>query len=300
MKSLITGGAGFIGSHLADALVNLGHQVIILDNLSTGHLTNLEQSKNKIQFVNIDVSDNQKTIDQYFKGVDWVFHMAGLADVISSIKEPDKYFKANVIGTLNVLNAAKKNKVKKFLYAASASCYGVPDNYPTSEESKIDPKNPYALTKTLGEQLVMHWFQLYSMPNISLRFFNVYGLRSSTKGAYSTVFGIFLAQKLANQPLTIVGDGTQTRDFIFISDLVKAIIKAAQKGKNGEIYNVGSGKETSINFIADLIGGNKKNVSKRLGETERSLANISKIKNHLNWNCSILVEEGTKLLLKNI
>ena len=166
MKSLITGGAGFIGSHLADALVNLGHQVIILDNLSTGHLTNLEQSKNKIQFVNIDVSDNQKTIDQYFKGVDWVFHMAGLADVISSIKEPDKYFKANVIGTLNVLNAAKKNKVKKFLYAASASCYGVPDNYPTSEESKIDPKNPYALTKTLGEQLVMHWFQLYSMPNI--------------------------------------------------------------------------------------------------------------------------------------
>ena len=300
MKSLITGGAGFIGSNLADKLVEQGHEVIILDNLSTGHLSNLKHLKNKIEFINIDISNNQENIIKYFKDVDWVFHLAGLADMLSSITQPDKYFKANVIGTLNVLNCSKKNKVKKFLYAASASCYGVPSKYPTDENAKIDPQNPYALTKYLGEQLVISWAKIYSMSNVSLRFFNAYGPRSRTTGAYGAVFGVFLAQKLAEKPLTIVGDGTQTRDFIHVFDLVDVMVKAAQNGKNGDVYNVASGQETSINSIAEIIGGKKVKIPKRPGEPDRSLADISKIKAHFNWKPKIAINEGIKMLLKNI
>tara|TARA_Y100001936_G_scaffold239173_1_gene271913 strand:+ start:487 stop:1467 length:981 start_codon:yes stop_codon:yes gene_type:complete len=300
MKSLITGGAGFIGSNLADKLVEQGHEVIILDNLSTGHLSNLKHLKNKIEFINIDISNNQENIIKYFKDVDWVFHLAGLADMLSSITQPDKYFKANVIGTLNVLNCSKKNKVKKFLYAASASCYGVPSKYPTDENAKIDPQNPYALTKYLGEQLVISWAKIYSMSNVSLRFFNAYGPRSSTKGAYGSVFGIFLAQKLAGKPLTIVGDGNQTRDFVHVFDLVEALIKVIKESKPGKIYNIGNGKETSINFIADTIGGDKVKVSLRPGEVKRSLADISKIKKDLGWVPKIKIEQGVKMLIEEI
>jgi UDP-glucose 4-epimerase len=300
MKSLVTGGAGFIGSNLVDKLIKNGHQVVVLDNLSAGNLSNLDHIKNKIEFVNIDVSSNQEAINKYFDKVDWVFHLAGLVDMFPSIIEPNKYFKANVIGTLNVLNASKKYKVKKFLYAASASCYGTPSKYPTDEKSRIDPQNPYALTKFLGEQLVINWGKIYSMFNVSLRFFNAYGPRSNVKGAYSSVFGIFLAQKLAGKPLTIVGDGNQTRDFIHVFDLVDATIKAVEKGKSGEVYNVGNGEETSINLIADIIGGNKVSVPKRPGETERSVANISKIRKELNWQPKITIDEGVKMLIKNI
>ena len=301
MKSLVTGGAGFIGSNLVDKLIKNGHRVVVLDNLSAGNSSkNLDHIKNKIELVNIDVSSNQEAINKYFDKVDWVFHMAGLVDMLPSIIEPNKYFKVNVIGTLNVLNASKKYKVKKFLYAASASCYGTPSKYPTDEKSKIDPQNPYALTKFLGEQLVINWAKVYSMFNVSLRFFNAYGPRSSIKGAYGSVFNIFLAQKLAGKPLTIVGDGNQTRDFIHVFDLVDATIKAVEKGKSGEVYNVGNGKETSINLNADIIGGNKVSVPKRPGETERSIANISKIRKELNWQPKITIDEGVKMLIKDI
>ena len=300
MKSLVTGGAGFIGSNLVDQLVKLGHQVIVLDNLSTGHLSNLDQVKSKIKFINVDISSSEVSIYKYFENVDWIFHLAGLADMIPSISNPDKYFQANVIGTLKVLDASKKAKIKKFIYAASASCYGVPDKYPTDEKSKTDPQNPYALTKFLGEQLVIHWAKVYNMPNLSLRIFNAYGLRSSTKGAYGSVFGIFLAQKLAEKPLTIVGDGKQTRDFIHIFDLVDIVVRVAENGELGEIYNVGSGQETSISTVADIIGGNKVKIPKRPGEPDRSLADISKIKSHFNWQPKIAIDEGIKMLLKNI
>ena len=300
MKCLVTGGAGFIGSNLVDRLVKLGHQVIVLDNLSTGRLSNLLQVKNKIEFVNVDVANSENSIDQYFNDVDWVFHLAGFADIVPSIKNPYSYFQTNTMGTLNILEASKKIKIKKLIYAASASCYGIPEKYPTDEKSKIDPQYPYALTKFLGEQLVIHWTKVYRMPNISLRFFNVYGPRSRTTGAYGAVFGVFLAQKLAEKPLTIVGDGKQTRDFIHIFDLVDAMVKVAQNGKNGEVYNVASGQETSINSIADIIGGNKVKIPKRPGEPDRSLADISKIKTHFNWQPKITINEGIKMLLKNI
>ena len=300
MKSLVTGGAGFIGSNLVEKLVKLGHQVIVFDNMSTGRLSNLNQIKNKIEFVEIDITNSKKSIDNYFNDVDWVFHLAGLADIVPSIKSPDSYFQVNVKGTLNILEASKKAKIKKLIYAASASCYGIPENYPTDEKSKIDPQYPYALTKLLGEQLVLHWAKVYHMPSVSLRFFNAYGPKSRTTGAYGAVFGVFLAQKLAKKPLTVVGDGKQTRDFIHIFDLVDIVVKAAESGKPGEIYNVGSGQETSINTVVDIIGGNKIKIPKRPGEPDRSLADISKIKSHFNWHPKIAIDEGIKMLLKNI
>jgi len=298
MKTLVTGGAGFIGSNLVDRLVESGHDVIVLDNLSTGNIINLDKVKNKIKFINIDIT--KQNLDDYFENVDQVFHLAGLADIVPSIKNPKAYFDVNLLGTLNVLEAAKNKQVKKCIYAASASCYGIPSDYPTNEKSKIDPKYPYALTKYLAEEMVIHWAKVYKMPNISLRFFNAYGMRSRTTGAYGAVFGVFLAQKLANKPLTIVGDGNQTRDFIHVSDLVEAIILAAQRGKNSEIYNVGGGKEISVNSIADMISSNKVYIPKRPGEPNRSLADISKIKSDLNWEPKIDIEDGVKMLVKNI
>ena len=300
MKCLVTGGAGFIGSNLVEKLIRLGHQVVVLDNLSTGRLSNLNKVKSKIEFVEVDITNRKKSIDDYFNDIDWVFHLAGLADIVPSIKNPDSYFQVNVKGTLNILEASKKAKIKKLIYAASASCYGIPDDYPTDEKSKIDPQYPYALTKFLGEQLVIHWTKVYHMPNVSLRFFNVYGPRSRTTGAYGAVFGVFLAQKLAGKPLTIVGDGKQTRDFIHVFDLVDAMVKVVQNGKNGEVYNVASGQETSINSVADIIGGKKIKIPKRPGEPDRSLADISKIKAHFNWEPKITINEGIKMLLKNI
>ena len=298
MKTLVTGGAGFIGSNLVDRLVESGHDVIVLDNLSTGNIINLDKVKNKIKFINIDIT--KQNLDDYFENVDQVFHLAGLADIVPSIKNPKVYFDVNLLGTLNVLEASRNKKVKKCIYAASASCYGIPSDYPTNEKSKIDPKYPYALTKYLAEEMVIHWAKVYKMPNISLRFFNAYGMRSRTTGAYGAVFGVFLAQKLANKPLTIVGDGNQTRDFIHVSDLVEAIILAAQRGKNSEIYNVGGGKEISVNSIADMISSNKVYIPERPGEPNRSLADISKIKSDLNWEPKIDIEDGVKMLIKNI
>ena len=298
MKILVTGGAGFIGSNLVDKLVQLGHEVIVLDNLSTGRLSNLDKVKNKIEILNADIT--KELLDDHFKNVDQVFHLAGIADIVPSIINPKNYFDANLRGTLNVLEASRKAQVKKFIYSASASCYGIPNEYPTNEKSKIDTQYPYALTKFMGEQIVIHWAKVYKMPNVSLRFFNVYGPRSRTTGAYGAMFGVFLAQKLASKPLTIVGDGNQTRDFIHVYDLVDAIILAAQKAKNCEIYNLAGGKEVSVNYIADIISDEKVYIPKRPGEPDRSLADISKIKSELNWEPKISIDVGIKMLMQNI
>ena len=300
MNCLITGGAGFIGSNLADQLVKLNHKVIVLDNLSTGRVSNLKKIKEKIEFVNVDISDKKNSLQKYFNDIDWVFHLAGKADLLPSIANPSQYFYTNVEGTLNVLEVSRKANIKKFIYAASASCYGIPTKFPTKENALLDPKNPYALTKLLGEQLTLHWSNLYGMPNLSLRFFNVYGPRSTKTGAYGSVFNIFLAQKLASKPLTIVGDGNQTRDFIHVNDVIDAMLQAAKQKKTAEIYNVGSGQETSINSIANIIGGEKVTVTKRPGETDRSLADISKIKAELNWKPTITLDKGIQMLLENI
>ena len=300
MKSLVTGGAGFIGSNLVEKLISLGHKVIVLDNLSTGNLSNLNSVKEKIEFINVDISKREKFFENHFKNIDWVFHLAGIADIVPSIENPSKYFDSNVMGTLNVLESARNNGVKKLIYAASASCYGIPDHYPTKESSKIDPQYPYAITKNIGEQLVLHWGKVYNMPNVALRFFNAYGPKSRTTGAYGAVFGVFLAQKLAKKPLTIVGDGNQTRDFIHVFDLVEAIIQTALKAKNNQVFNVASGEEASINFIAKIIGGDKISIPRRPGEPDRSLADITKITSELNWQPKISIKQGVEMMLEII
>ena len=300
MKCLVTGGAGFIGSNLVEKLVQLKHDVIVLDNLSTGRLSNLNKFISKITFYKIDITNKKKLLDSYFYKVDWVFHLAGLADIVPSIENPEKYFNSNVAGTLNILEKSRKAKIKKFIYAASASCYGIPIKYPTNEDSKIKLEYPYALTKNLGELLVMHWAKIYKMPNISLRFFNVYGPKSRTTGAYGAVFGVFLAQKFAKKPLTVVGDGKQTRDFIHVYDLVDAIILIAKKAKINQIFNLASGKETSVNNIAKIIGGEVVNIPKRPGEPDRSLGDIKKIKKQLKWIPKISINKGVRMMLNII
>lgn len=298
-KSLVTGGAGFIGSHLVDALLKLGHEVTVLDNFSTGRMENLNHVKDCINLVRCDLSFPGDWA-RHFKNVDWVFHIAGLADIVPSIQKPEAYFRTNVDGTFHVLQACRKEGVKRLLYLASSTCYGIPEIYPTPESAEIRPQYPYALTKRLGEELVIHWAKVYKLPALSLRLFNVYGTRSRTSGTYGAVFGVFLAQKLANQPLTIVGDGKQTRDFTYVSDVVDALIHAAKSGKMGEIYNVGSGQTVSVNHLAGLIGGETIYIPKRPGEPDCTFADIQKIKRDLQWEPKVTFEEGVSKVLENI
>jgi len=205
---LVTGGAGFIGSHLVDRLIELGRRVRVVDNFASGHPRNLAHHAGcgALDLVEGDVADGA-TMLRASEGVERVFHLAALADIVPSIQKPEAYFRSNVDGTFATLQGARAAQVRRFVYVASSSCYGIPDAYPTPEEAEIRPQYPYALTKWMGECLVMHWAQVYRLPAVSLRFFNIYGPRARTSGAYGAVFGVFLAQLLAGKPLTIVGDG---------------------------------------------------------------------------------------------
>jgi UDP-glucose 4-epimerase len=299
MRSIVTGGAGFVGSHLVEELLSMGHEIIVLDNFSTGRKENLEHVSEKIKLIECDLSIKGEWI-QEFENTDWVFHLASLADIVPSIQNPEGYFRSNVDATFYVLEAARHSNVKRFIYSASSSCYGIPDSYPTSEKSDIKPQYPYALAKRMGEELVEHWAQLYSLPAISLRFFNVYGTRSRTSGTYGAVFGVFLAQKLANKPYTVVGDGQQTRDFTYVTDIISALITSAKSDKTNKVYNVGSDTTVSINKIVELLGGKKINIPKRPGEPDCTFADISKIKKDLGWFPTISIEEGIKKVLDDI
>jgi UDP-glucose 4-epimerase len=199
-----------------------------------------------------------------------------------------------------VLQASQQANVRRFVYVASSSVYGIPDCYPTPEIADIRPQYPYALTKHLGEQLVLHWAQVYRLAALSLRFFNVYGPRSRTSGTYGAVFGVFLAQKLAGQPYTIVGDGEQTRDFTYVSDIVAALIAAAHSNQSGKVFNVGSGATVSVNRLVELLGGEKVYIPKRPGEPDCTFADISKIQTELDWRPKISIEEGVARLLQHI
>lgn len=296
---MITGGAGFIGSHVVENYLKNNFSVSVIDNLSTGRLENLAKFENKIEFIKADISI-PGTWQKKFENAAIVVHLAALADIVPSIQNPGKYYHSNVTGTFNVLQAAKTSDVKKFIYAASSSCYGIPDFFPTPETSEISPQYPYALTKRLGEELVLHWGSTYNLPVISLRFFNVYGPRSRTSGTYGAVFGVFLAQKLSNKPYTIVGDGTQTRDFTFVTDVADAILTAGESNISGEIYNVGSGKTISVNRIVELLDGPRVFIPKRPGEPDCTFADIQKIKQELKWRPRVPIEDGVQELLENI
>jgi UDP-glucose 4-epimerase len=299
---IVTGGAGFIGSHLVDALLASGRPVTAIDDLSIGRRANVaaHEGNPNFRFVEASVVDRQGMLG-LFRGAERVFHLAALADIVPSVQTPERYFDANVNGSYAVAEAARRNGVKKLLYAASSSCYGIPDIYPTPESAAIDPRYPYALTKYFGEQILLHWGQLYGVPITSLRLFNVYGPRARTSGTYGAVFGVFLAQKIAGKPLTIVGDGTQTRDFTYVCDVVSAFLAAAERGRDGAIYNVGSGGTVSVNRLVELIGaGEIAYIPKRPGEPECTFADTTRIEKELGWKAQVSIEEGVAKLMANL
>jgi UDP-glucose 4-epimerase len=301
LKALVTGGAGFIGSHLVDALLKKGLEVIVLDNFATGQQQNLAQHAQdpRLSIVQVDIRD-AVVLAPHFIAVDWVFHLAALADIVPSIENPTDYYTTNVAGTQNVLEASRKANIKRFIYVASSSSFGIADEYPTPETAAIRCEYPYALTKYLGELTALHWFKTYNMHGNVIKFFNIYGPRARTNGTYGAVFGVFLAQLANNQPITIVGDGTQTRDFTFVTDAVDALITAADTDVSGEVFNVGSGGTYSINHLADLLGAEREYIPKRPGEPDSTHADISKIQRVLRWEPKISFGEGVQCMLESM
>jgi len=299
-KAIITGGAGFIGSHIVELLLSKKYKVLVIDDLSNGNIENVNLFKNNpnYEFKKIDIS--KEFDDSFFKDTDYVFHLAALADIVPSVTNPKRYHEVNVTGTMNILESCRKHNIRKIIYSASSSCYGIPDKYPTPEIAEIKPEYPYALTKYLGESYVMFWNKLYKIPAVSLRYFNVFGTRARNNNTYGAVFKVFLKQKLENKPLTIVGNGQQTRDFTYVSDVAIANLMAAESDINGEIINIGSGNTYSVNYLAGLISDNFVHIPKRPGEPDSTHADISKAKRLLKWEPKVSFEEGVKIMLENI
>lgn len=289
----VTGAAGFIASHLVDRLLADGHDVVGIDNLSTGRLENIP-SHPRLTFVQADCRDVSA-----YPAAEWWFHVAALADIVPSVERPVDYHGANVNGTVAALEAARRGGAKRFIYAASSSCYGLANVFPTPETAPLSPQYPYALTKMIGEQYALHWLQVYGLPVVSLRLFNVYGHRQRTSGSYGAVLGVFLAQKANGRPLTIVGDGTQTRDFTHVSDVVNAMIAAAESDVTG-VFNVGSGRPQSVNQLADLIGGPRVEIPKRPGEPDCTFADIARIQRVLGWWPRVPFADGIAALAANV
>ena len=286
---------------MVDLLISLGQDVVVVDNFSTGRPDNLAQHRGSphLRVVEADVCDSS-LIAPEFAGARWIFHFSALADIVPSIERPETYLRATVMGTLGVLEAARAAGAERFVYSASSSCYGIPDVYPTPETAAIRTEYPYALSKLLGEQMALHWSRVYRLPVVSLRYFNAYGPRSRTSGTYGAVFGVFLAQKLNGHPFTVVGDGTQTRDFVFVTDVARANLLAAQSGSVGEVFNVGTGAPQSVNRLVELLGGPVVHVPKRPGEPDSTHADICKIRRVLGWEPQVGFEEGVKVMLDHI
>lgn len=291
-KIVVTGGAGFIGSHLTDKLIKEGHKVVVIDNLSTGNKENLNP---ETDFYNLDISDFEK-IKPVFEKVDFVFHLAAIPRVTVSVKDPVKTSKSNVLGTINVFKAAVDKKVKRIIFASSSSVYGDQDKLPLQEDMIPNPISPYALQKLAGEQFAKLFTNLYKVPIISLRYFNVYGSRIDFDSDYSLVIGKFLKQNSLGKPLTIFDDGEQTRAFCYIDDVVRANIEAMEgdKLKGGEVINIGSEESQSVNYLAKLIGGQVQYLPPRLGDVRHTKADISRAKELLSWKPEVSFEEGVK------
>jgi len=298
--AVVTGGAGFIGSHMVDILVEQGFSVRVIDNMTGGHINNLQQHEGNPDVVveAIDVRDLEP-YNTSFNNAKFVFHFAGVGDIVPSIENPIDYMATNVQGTVRVLECSRHANVDKFVYAASSSCYGLA-GVPTTEDHLIDPQYPYALSKYQGEQAAYHWHKVYGLPVNSICIFNAYGPRVRTTGAYGAVFGVFFRQKLAGKPYTVVGDGTQRRDFIYVRDVAKAFYAAADTTISGERFNVGADTPVSINRLVEILGGETVKLPKRPGEPDVTHADISKITSKLNWQPEVPFEEGVQNMLVNI
>ena len=299
--AVVTGGAGFIGSHMVDRLLDEGFRVHVIDNLVGGRLENVAHRKDDSNLV-VETRDilDLAPDDKLFAGAEYVFHFAGIGDIVPSIDKPVDYLATNVIGTVKVLECARHARVRKLVYAASSSCYGLAD-VPTREDAPIQPEYPYALSKYMGEEAVLHWGRLYRLPVNSIRIFNAYGTRSRTSGAYGAVFGVFLAQKIAGKPFTLVGDGTQRRDFLFVTDVAQAFFLAATTDRVNEVYNLGAGNPQTVNRLIELLGGGEiVCVPKRPGEPDCTWADITKIGRDLGWKQQVSFEDGVRQMLKNL
>lgn len=302
--ALVTGGAGFIGSHMVDVLVGRGYAIRIIDNLIGGREANLAQHANNPDVV-LERADIRafEPGNSLFDGVSHVFHFAGIGDIVPSIERPMEYMSINVQGTVHMLECARAANhgagVRKFVYAASSSCYGLAAT-PTREDHPIAPQYPYALSKYQGEQAAFHWQRVYKTPVNVIRIFNAYGTRSRTSGAYGAVFGVFLKQKLAGKPFTVVGDGAQTRDFLYVTDVAEAFLAAGETEHTGEIWNLGAGNPQSVNRLVELLGGPVIYIPKRPGEPDCTWADIGKIKRELGWVQKVSFEDGVQRILDNI
>jgi len=302
--AVVTGGAGFIGSHMVDLLLQRGFRVTVIDNLVTGRRDNLAHLAGRSDWSLHEVDMATLPADSVlFRGAQYVFHFGGRGDIVPSIERPVDYMRANVDGTLAVLEASRHHGVRKVVYAASSSCYGANPPVPTREDAPIKTEYPYALSKYLGELTALHWAGVYRMPVISIRMFNVYGPRARTSGVYGAVFGVFLAQKLKRQPLTVVGDGTQSRDFVFVTDVARAFLMAAESDLSGEVFNLGAGNPQPVNRLVELIGGNEGEVvhlPKRPGEPDCTWADTAKITRMLDWTPQVSFEDGVAQMLGQI
>jgi UDP-glucose 4-epimerase len=297
---VVTGGAGFIGSHMVDLLIERGQAVRAIDNLAGGRRENLAQHASNPDFV-LEERDvrSYEPGDPLFRGANCLFHFAGIGDIVPSIERPAEYMSANVQGTVRMLECARRAQVRKFVYAASSSCYGLAKT-PTREDHPIAPQYPYALSKYQGEQAAFHWHHVYRLPVNSIRIFNAYGTRARTSGAYGAVFGVFLRQKLAGKPLTVVGDGTQKRDFLYVTDIARAFLAAAETQHAGRFWNLGAGNPQSINRLVELLGGEKIHIPQRPGEPDCTWADIAKITAELDWKAKVSFEEGVAKIVADI
>lgn len=298
--AVVTGGAGFIGSHMVDLMLSSGYNVRVIDNLSGGRESNLEHHKGNasLELYNEDIRDLKKN-SSIFTNARYVFHFAGIGDIVPSIEKPIDYMSINIQGTVHVLECARFSGIEKIVYAASSSCYGLAKT-PTREDHPINPQYPYALSKYQGEQAVLHWNKVYGLPANSIRIFNAYGPRVRTTGVYGAVMGVFFKQKLAGKPFTVVGDGTQTRDFLFVTDVATAFLAAAETEHVGEIYNLGAGNPQSINRLVELLIGDVVYVPKRPGEPNCTWADITKIQRHLAWSPKISFADGVSKMMADI
>ncbi len=298
--AMVTGGAGFIGSHMVDLLLDRGFSVRVIDSLVGGRERNLEHHGD-----NANLACEWRDIrgiagdDSLFREARYVIHFAGIGDIVPSIEQPVEYMEVNVQGTVKVLEAARAAGVEKLVYAASSSCYGMAET-PTAEDHPIRPQYPYALSKNMGEQACFHWRGVYGLAVNSIRIFNAYGTRSRTSGAYGAVFGVFLKQKLEGKPFTVVGDGAQRRDFLYVSDVAEAFLAAAETERVGEVWNLGAGNPQSVNHLVELLDGEVVYIPKRPGEPECTWADISKITTDLDWRPKVSFEEGVGRVLAEI